>query len=948
VLVAATLLVGAAPAATQSVALANGRVRAELGPRGLVLLTDLSTGAGHRFARDGFRLRWDTTTVESAALGAPSRSRRADRVTYRWVAGDVRIDVVYELRPGWRFLSKQIAVSMPPTARYRIAEVTPLDAALAEAPSDVVVPKSARPDLGTADYGGAMRFGPRHALLAVVQNPFLWFESRSNEFALGYRPDMDWRPEYGSFTSDRALLAPVRLAGRRNPESMIPEWRFAAPVPPPGLDLAEVEAFTEMVRAFLLDRRDRPINVFVAWCVNDYQIDVATNEGRAEYRRVLDRAAELGAQYVVYAPTNSEPSRRLESADDWRWENLLWLGLGQKLRRNEWAPRTGALPASVSEMLEYAGGKGLKLLAYVYPVVPFSQNPEWLATRAGAPDRRYASLGVRSLQDWLIETLEAFYRRTGIGGYSFDHTFLAFEGTSRYAQWWGWRRVMEELRRRIPEIVIDGRQAYHLYGPWSWLAGSYPHPTFHDEQPESFAPFPDLHFDRVSANRQRFTAWRYRNHEFAPSELVPGFITHQTPRLDDTGEMPQRRTERDVELLAFRRRDWDYLGWRYSLLSSIATGGWNNVLDMIPARDPEEYRHFSEADRKWIRGWLDWTVTNRELLRHTRAILGQPAIGKVDGTSAIVRDRGYVFLFNPNGRRLPAEFALDSTIGLTEPGRYVLRESSPREGRLIGKPGSAFWSYGDRVSRWMDGGSAMVLEVLPAPRRITEPMLFNAPGTATLEGDTLRLSGVRGEVGTAERLVVLLPSGRAAGAVEVNGRLIDATEPGNPTYLDVQFAGERFGAYQPLGEYDPTFSGGRFTARVRVPQRIFDQLAARRRAWPIPWTAEDYRTTWLAPERLLLFVQIAEPEDRWEARLTINGRPVELRKAYASVWHYPRAFVGFYADISLLSPDRDYTVELDLPRLRPGQFQGLFFENVEAEYTDLVEPSRRAPGSDPL
>jgi hypothetical protein len=62
---------------------------------------------------------------------------------------------------------------------------------------------------------------------------------------------------------------------------------------------------------------------------------------------------------------------------------------------------------------------------------------------------------------------------------------------------------MEELRRRVPDIAIDGRQAYHQYGPWSWLAGSYPHPTSDDEQPESFVAFPELHFDSVSADRQR-------------------------------------------------------------------------------------------------------------------------------------------------------------------------------------------------------------------------------------------------------------------------------------------------------------------------------------------------------------------------------------------------------------------------------------------------------------
>ena len=49
--------------------------------------------------------------------------------------------------------------------------------------------------------------------------------------------------------------------------------------------------------------------------------------------------------------------------------------------------------------------------------------------------------------------------------------------------------------------------------------------------------------------------------------------------------MPQVKTDRGVMLTRFRARDWDYLGWRYSLLSSIAVAGWNNVLNMIPARD---------------------------------------------------------------------------------------------------------------------------------------------------------------------------------------------------------------------------------------------------------------------------------------------------------------------------------------------------------------------------
>ncbi len=469
-------------------------------------------------------------------------------------------------------------------------------------------------------------------------------------------------------------------------------------------------------------------------------------------------------------------------------------------------------------------------------------------------------------------------------------------------------------------------------------------------------PFPDLHIDRVSANRERYTVYRYRNYDFAPSEIVPGFITHQTPRSDDTGRMPQVETEGDVRLLGFRARDWDALGWRYSLLSSIAVAGWNHVINMIPARDPDEFRHFSAEDRRFFRRWLDWADEHRTYLRHTRTILGQPALGQVDGTSAIVGDRGFVFLFNPNARRLTAEFVLDQTIGLspasgrTPAPTFRLEELYPLEGRLIGKPRAGVWSFGDRVSVPIDGGSALVLGVKPAAADGRGLWLFNAPGTASFADGVLRVESVTGEVGTATDLLVRLPDASQPGgdhatltvrAVLVNGRAWPFSQPSpGIVSVPVRFAGERFGRLEPVGEVPPDFAGGRFTASFSVPTRIFDQLAARARAWPIPWTAEDYRTPWLAPERLLLFVSIAEPDPRWEVRLAIDGRPVEVRKAYSAVRPVPRTFVGFYADLSLLAPDRAHTVVLELPPLRPGQCQGLFFENVEPQYTDRVEPPR--------
>jgi hypothetical protein len=938
-----SLLLALSPDTGPVAVLSNASVRAEFSASGLAVLTDRGSGRQYRFERDGFAIVIDGQTYRSDDLAAPRLHQTGTTATYAYTAGARRIEIEYELRPSWKFLSKRLLIAGGPAETFRVGAVSVLDGTLGEAPASWYVPRNHYPRRNLGDYGVTLRFGDGHGLIAVVQNPFLRTERDGARLAIRYDADMPWSPADGPFESDRALLGPHRLSGRRLPATMVPEWSMTRADTSAGMDQAEVDAFTAMVRAFLLPQAERPLNVFVGWTANDYQIDVALPEGRAEYLRLFDQAAAVGAEYVLYGPSNSALSRREASLDDWSWEHVLWLGLGQKLRSGAWDPSSGEIPPTVREMLDAAATRRLKLLAYVYPVLPFAGNPAWLVPARNNPRREYANLGIRSYQDWLIETLLTFHRRTGIGGYSFDHTFLQYDGASPYAQWAGWRRVMEALRRRIPDIVIDGRQAYQEYGPWSWLAGSYPHPTSHDEQPESFAPFPDLHFDRVSANRQRYTAWRYRNHDFAPNEIVPGYMTHQTSRSDTSNRMPQVQTvDRGAVLTSFRARDWDYLGWRYSVLSSIATGGWNNVISLLPARDSAEFAAFGATDQAWLRGWLDWTRENREYLRHTRPILGQPALGRIDGTSAIIGDRGYVFLFNPNGRRLTATVALDKSIGLEHGSTLILTEMYPLSGRRIAKPDEGVWRRGDRVEVELDGGSVLAFGIAPTEtRRPDRPALFGAPGEAEFGADGLRVTGVVGEVGTTAPLAVLIPPGRRVGRLFVNGREMPfATGRPGVITAKVRFAGAPFRHYQQVGSWDSTFIGGRFTATITVPEWVNAQLEARRRAWPIPWTEADFQTTWLVPDRLLLFVQIAEPDERWEASLRIDGHPVELVKAYSAVRRVLSTFVGFYADVSGLAPGVEHRIELVLPPLKPGQFQGLFFENVETQYTDSLAPDQ--------
>ncbi|HNQ88819.1 MAG TPA: hypothetical protein PKM73_09415 [Verrucomicrobiota bacterium] len=921
--------------------LKNDLLTADFDDQGLVRLAHRKSGLSVELAADTAALDVAGQTLFRAGHPVQSVERSRHSILYRYAAGHVILEVLYELEPDWHFLSKRFVLHLAPryTTRIGTAEVFRADLRTPIARDHKASSASGAVFLRLGEPGAT----PRAGLFLALQNPFLKWTRTGQQIAMSYPVDMEWRGEYGPFFMDRVCLGLYALSGIEFPSRTLPEWKYT---PDPGravaalphLDRAESDALTRCVEALALFRPTRSQRVHVPWCENDYQIDVGTPEGRTEWKRILDQAAAVGCTHTLFTPANSAVAPLADNADAWGWENCLWLGLGQKIRKGEWDIAKDPIPPSIQEMLDDAKAKGVKLVAYVYPTLGWKQQAEWTAW-CGGKTGGYIGVdtGVRSFQDWFVDQLIAFQKRTGIGGYAFDHWWIAYEAkdgnapTSKYAQWHGCRRILEELRRRAPDLVIDGRQQYQWFGTWTWLGGTYPHPTTTDEQPGSFENFPDLHFSRVSGNRQRWATAYYHTEQFTPWTLVPGYMTHQTPRNDAAGTCVRDRP--------FHVRDWDYLGWRYSVISSIGTAPFNHVVNLLPARDETEFRHFRAADQQWLRQWMDWTDQHRATLARLRPILGPPALGRLDGTAAIDGDHGFLFLFNPNYRELTAEIPLDATLGLTRGEAFLLRELYPRANRLWGDPQAGVWPRGSTVRLPIKGPEALVLEVVPAGR-IRRPTLLNAAGSARLRGGTLDLESVEGPCGASVQLTVLLPSKRPIQQVRVNGHsFIGFIQQGDRVTVPVTFAGAAFGHCPQVGTTDPHFADRVFRAELRVPARVFAQLAARRQAWPVPYTAEELLATWRGSDRLLLYIHIADPDDRGSPGLKLDGQPIEVRKAYSDVFPLgrERTFTGFYADVSFLKPDTACEVEVTLPEsLEPGRFQGLFLENVEAEYTSAL------------
>jgi len=177
------------------------------------------------------------------------------------------------------------------------------------------------------------------------------------------------------------------------------------------------------------------VKINIAWCENDYQLDISLKEDRTAYKRIIDRAAEMGITHILFAPRNSDVSSKENNTDPWGWEQLLWFGYGQKIRLGEWKPGD-PLAASTQEMLDYFKAKGVQPVAYVYPILAFlagampgGGDPTWIVQGTYMNEDASSQLGVgqglggvlrsnlanEDFIKWLPETMLAFAEQTGAG-----------------------------------------------------------------------------------------------------------------------------------------------------------------------------------------------------------------------------------------------------------------------------------------------------------------------------------------------------------------------------------------------------------------------------------------------------------------------------------------------------------------------------------------------------
>lgn len=673
--------------------------------------------------------------------------------------------------------------------------------------------------------------------------------------------------------------------------------------------------------------------------------------------------------------------------------------MGEGIREGVWAPGVDALPPTVQALSDFGANLNVSRIPYVYPILGFRQPPgsgplpPWLFPSGQRKGGYYADLANREFQDYFIDLTVNFSKVTHAYGAGYDYTYFD-SSASQFAQWSGWRRILATVRTRLsgdgqPDYIVDNRQQSHAWSPWMWAAGSYAEPLQSDEQTTSWTAYvQDMHIDRTDGNRQRQMNYDYANNKLCQPSAMPGFFSHNTDRACGP---PNPSVECNV-------RDFDFYGTPYTLLSAVATGAANMVVNLIPSRDLGEFESFpieettySTASVAFYRTWLDFARDNRALLLKTKPFPVPPAPGVIDGTYAIADNAGYMFLFNPNSRALS-----------TPPGLIVFDAANLD---IVCAPGDVFaisevWpvvaanfstvSCGANFSVAVEGRNALILSVAPvaaaAPALEEDEVsvallgrLVRSAASATLlvKRGLLRLplgdgvladastpAGTRPCASPVAPLYALVPTPLLnasvtvanGGAVEVEGGGWVVTRASSSSLLSEATSGgcwplprsfspapvapagftllaltrtaapptSSFAHSAPIDGmgFDPSFAGGVLNGTVNVPAAVIAQLAARAAAYPVQWNASDLEIAWLAPGRLLAYIDSAGLlPSGVSIPATLNGAPVPVQEVFSCrTSHTESCFQGYWIDLSAagVRADTDYSLSMTLPAFAPG------------------------------
>lgn len=203
----------------------------------------------------------------------------------------------------------------------------------------------------------------------------------------------------------------------------------------------------------------------------------------------------------------------------------------------------------------------------------------------------------------------------------------------------------------------------------------------------------------------------------------------------------------------------DIRNYQFGALSSLAVtpnislGEIRPWMDRLPPSQQEEVIGF-------YRKWTSFVKAHFDLWKQTFHIGDNPGMGSVEIYSHAAMNHGFIFIINPQYWSREVKIPLDASLGFEGSGMVEIAEIYPEEKLCLADFDTSV-SLGTTLSLTARAQQVRILEVRPAPAKVTSPRLYGLPGTIEETGDGY-LVKTAGMQGSKHRFAIALPEGAGA------------------------------------------------------------------------------------------------------------------------------------------------------------------------------------------
>ncbi|MCX6877402.1 MAG: hypothetical protein NTW21_26870 [Verrucomicrobia bacterium] len=771
-------------------------------------------------------------------------------------------------------------------------------------------------------------------LFTGIENPYFKADLSEQGVALGFKPALILKPGEG-YTSEPQFMGVCTKSGVMIEDSGR-DFRYnsnASGYKP--LDRHETRAMRAFALDYLAPAQTKFLNINYQFFHPLPQMPRSEND-KDYFTKTIDTFAAIGGDMIIFKPLHpySKPTA----------ERAFW----------DVVPDDANHPAR--QICDYAKNKNISYGFYMGCAAHGGEGdaaglnfrpdkPEWKKSDdAGrrAPDN---CLGCDDFYEWWFTVQDNTIQKYNLSNWSWDpslgsgmncydesHGHFANQGGYK-----GWRRCIELMARMKaakPGLFIQGFYGTKNFGLWG-LKNVDQHEVYNEQ-----AMCVSTRHNQISDDRQNADGLRFQNNWSMRFRFSPAVMGHAlTHRVSEGGF--------DPELV----KAWDYDGWQYAVMSSLAVSG--SIMPTILPYQTDLVPGLAGFYQKWQR----WAKENFAYVNCTEPFGEQVQPGAVDGYARIKGEHGFVFLFNGNPRPSRITFEVGDEINLQAKGDYQFAEIYPsdKEMLVLDDNGKSVFALGEIASITVPANSCYLLELNKVTRQ-DKPVLVGRVGEVELTDGRMAVTGITGKPGAAASIRVRVAKPEAVQSVTVNGIAQKFTRSAREIHIDLQFAGDpyvraldvwtqpdgkRFDFPNPTAppEFKLTTS---FMVHAEVRQLLerakpknFGEMDAKIAGWQTPDGKRNASYSYHnficeRPSRLWLIIPF----------LTGTGVEATLNGGRIDPLDWDRPSSSAYADVTeFVRYGEANTLTLTLKGMGPNQFMGPFLLYPEEAATDRVLPT---------